>query len=146
MLLFAVAVSLPVAAADDEVIFSAEQTALAGREYGSLLEFSPPFWTPSEGEIRHIKGLLPRFLQSTDNEQASAIAVELARYRFQYLGVSTGRQKLILANGFCDRVWKQSPDWRTNLVFFFDGGRCLFRVRFDIERGTLLHLEIHGEA
>jgi len=130
---------------DTGVIFSGEQVAQFA-EIPYMFELTPPFWTPTEEEVAHLEGKLRPYLEGVTIADARAIAAELGSYKRQYLGYTDGGKKWILVNGFCERHWRGDDSWHDSVVFVFDGGRCLFHVRYDLSRSQFEQLEINKDS
>jgi len=69
-----------------------------------------------------------------------------SRYYRQYVGIVVGERKLIYLNAFCEKVVKQSGDWRKNPVDVCDGGDCFWSAVYDTSSGEFSDLQVNGIA
>ena len=129
---------------DTGVIFSTEQIERSGANH--VFGITPPYWTPSPGQIVLLESRLSPYLRRVGPPKAKVIAARLGSYKRQYFGYTDGGKRWILVNGFCEGYWKKQDTWRDRAVLVLDGGLCFFQVRYDPSRSQFEQLEINGEA
>ena len=106
-------------------------------------------WTPTKEEVLAIEGQLPSFLESRRRDvRAQVIAKRLASYKRQYRGVTRAGRRFVEVNALCERFLgaDDRDRWLRTWIVVKDGGDCFFQVAYDVERGELGGLYIHGEA
>ena len=127
-------------------IYAEAEAARIFAPFGAdIFGFSPPFWTPSTGEIEVLEAGLSSFLRSNQPEDRSAIG-ELSGYKRQYFGVTRDGRRAIFVSAFCRNHWEAHPNWEEHLVFPLDGGSCYFQLFYNPDARSFYGLSINGEA
>jgi len=86
-------------------------------------------------------------LEQLGNDRPSSVfaAVDLGRaYRQYACGVDKRGDVLVYVNGFCQI--DHMPRWRSEWVFFHDGGPCFFQAVVNVSKQTIEMLGVNGFA
>ncbi len=100
-------------------------------------------FSPTEEEIAEAEAVLPDFLLSDDRAVETGLTGEVATHERQYLGYETITGRILVVNGFCDRL---GYDPATEIVAVEDGGSCFWFGRYNLDTGAWESLSINGEA
>ena len=69
---------------------------------------------------------------------------KLKNYMVQYVPyLNDEGQKEVWINGFCNQP---KPDWKTQIIYFLDGGNCIFNIRINLKTEKCLSIEINNIA
>jgi hypothetical protein len=131
------------------VIFSAETAVELARihpDFFATLSASPPYWTPSGGDIERLERDLRTYLSTIDTAEARTVNRDLANYKRQYVGFAALGRKWILINAFCETQWTRDASWTKEIVWVFEGGSCYFHGRYEISTSHFYGFWINGES
>ncbi len=154
-LILALASTLHVAGADDavapntfdpkmRVVFTAEQ--IEAEADASKIPTPRGVWTPAESDIERLETLmLPRLTEAIAAEGPTGSKQLLpADYYRQYLGHTTGSQRMITVSGlyrpFVELAMQRESDpeiWKRKFMMSTDFGCRYFKARFNVDAGTL---------
>jgi hypothetical protein len=107
-------------------------------------------FTPAAGDVKKLEALLPKAIAAIAAEgkpsfrtgMAKHLLAHLASDKRFYLGVEPGGARYIVVKGFCADLAKGADC--PPLVK--DGGDCIWRIRYDVKRGTFDQFETNGVA
>jgi hypothetical protein len=127
------------------------------------------FWTPGPRDVEALESRLGATLRETQKHpellvrepispgcrsywawKVARIREHLSEFRRQYVGVvRKDGAKLIYVN--CFPGWEGDlgtwpADWKSELVWVFDGSWGFWRILYDVERGKFIALAMNGEA
>jgi len=127
---------------DTGVIFSAEQLERSTDDYRAL-GITPPYWTPSVADIARLERQLKPYLAGETTSQAKTIDTRPGSHKRQYLGYTNDGRRWIFVNSFCER-WTKDRSFLEDFQIVFDGGPCVFTVRYDVSNSQFEQLRING--
>lgn len=92
--------------------------------------------------------LLGKKAQSLDRvkDLAVRLAKERRGYRAQYVGLLSGKKRILHANFFLDPKGEKFKDWLTQPILVEDGGNSFFYVEYDVDEKDYLFIMVNGEA
>lgn len=100
-------------------------------------------FVPTEAEVAEAEGSLIAYLQTRTMAQESGLLDSIADHERQYFGFETTTGRLLIVNGFCDRV---GYDPATEVIAVEDGGSCFWQGRYNLDTATWESVSINGEA
>lgn len=102
-------------------------------------------WEPTVADINDLEASLPQIAAlSTKEPDASRHIDNLDQYVRQYLAVVVSGKKTIFVNAMC-RI-DPGENWRKQLIFVMDGGKCFWNAIYDPSTRTFSNLIINGRA
>ena len=128
----------------DYVIFTAKMASSQVGEHPAraLGVGELPYFEPSASSIESFKIALSAYVQA--NTDVSML--NLAVYKYQFIGLAIEGERALFANAFCPSQWRDDPTWRANLVVVDDGGNCYFQAAYDPKTKLIIWLYVHGWA
>jgi hypothetical protein len=92
-----------------------------------------------EKQLKEVNNKHPKYkLEKKD------FIIDLIRYKRQYVAtINSKGEKEVWVNCFCN-TWDKN--WRTNLIFVFDGGNCYFNLKINLTTGQYYELMVNGDA
>ena len=98
-------------------------------------------FTPSEYDIARMEARLPQILREAGPRLFAAESPSLARYRRQYSGERSGKQRIIQANFIHeDLIAERDIDWKHRRVAIRDAGSRAFQLWYDADAARILQL------
>ncbi len=92
-----------------------------------------------EKQLKEINNKQPEYKLEKKN-----FNIDLIRYKRQYVAtINSKGEKEVWVNCFCN-TWDKN--WRTNLIFVFDGGNCYFNLKINLTTGQYYELMVNGDA
>lgn len=69
---------------------------------------------------------------------------ELKNYTVQYVPyLNDEGEKEVWINGFCNHA---EPNWKTQIIYYLDGGNCIFNIRINLTTKKCLSIKINNIA
>ena len=87
------------------VIFTKSDLEAALGADASFVGFKPPFWTPTDEDVRRAEAALSQLFEASENPRVARIRPTLGQYRRQYFGHSEGGTAILHINAFCRGHW-----------------------------------------
>jgi hypothetical protein len=98
-------------------------------------------------DLVKIEAILNLCINDYNKEQEKQLKnfnLALIRYKRQYVAtINSKGEKEVWVNCFCN-TWDKN--WRTNLIFVFDGGNCYFNLKINLTTGQYYELMVNGDA
>lgn len=98
---------------------------------------------PTEDEITEAEASLVAYLQTMSMAQETGLLESVGNHERQYFGYETTNGRLLIVNGFCDRL---GYDPATEVIAVEDGGSCFWQGRYNLDNSTWESVSINGEA
>ena len=100
-------------------------------------------FTPTDAEIAAAEATFVAFLERDASAQESGLLESVSTDERQYFGYETTNGRLLIVNGFCDRL---GLDPGTDVITVEDGGSCFWLARYNLDTSTWESIMINGEA
>lgn len=95
-------------------------------------------------EYEEIDNLLEACIVNYNKSHSSDHHIDLADYKRQYVAaINADGEKEVWINCFCIGSFE---DWKQNVVFVLDGGKCFFNVKINLTKKQCYDLGVNGYA
>jgi hypothetical protein len=105
-------------------------------------------WTPTADLVREAETLLPKYLESSaaaSKLRNTAIRSQLALYKRQYWGLSSGNRRVMQIHFFHEKTpVVQEGRWLKSVVSVMGGGDRYFHVTYESERRSFTGLWVNA--
>jgi hypothetical protein len=105
-------------------------------------------WTPTADLVREAETLLPMYLDNSavaSKLRYTAIRSQLARYKRQYWGLSSGNRRVMQIHFFHEETpVVQKGRWLTSVVSVMGGGDRYFHVTYESEQRSFIGLWVNA--
>lgn len=103
-------------------------------------------WHPTTKDTNKALTRIHEYLISkrNTNSDIDSILKHWKEYGVQFAGISRNHKKYIFCNFFCFN--EDCSNWRTSMVFVFDGGFWFWNIEYNTDDDTCESLSINGVA